>query len=37
VIVVSSGQATYCLRSTHNGDAVYKDGPSGEITETACT
>ena len=35
--VVSSSSSTYCLRSIHRGQAYYKNGPSGDITTTACS
>jgi type IV pilus assembly protein PilA len=35
--VVSAGAATYCISATKGSSTFYKNGPSGEITTTACT
>lgn len=36
IAVVSGSAATYCLRSTHDDATVFKNGPGGAITTTAC-
>ena len=35
--IVSSGTAAYCVKSTVGQEVWYKNGPSGDITTTACT
>jgi type IV pilus assembly protein PilA len=37
VTVLSTGQTTYCLKSTKGTPDYYKDGPGGDIVKTACT
>jgi type IV pilus assembly protein PilA len=37
VWVVSVGASTYCLRSNKSSFSYYKNGPSGDISTTACT
>jgi type IV pilus assembly protein PilA len=36
VWVKSAGASTYCLQSLEGGFDYYKNGPGGDITETAC-
>jgi prepilin-type N-terminal cleavage/methylation domain-containing protein len=35
--VLSAADGGYCVRSAVGGAAWYKQGPDGEITETACS
>jgi type IV pilus assembly protein PilA len=37
VVIVSASKTTYCLKSTVGTKSWYKNGPSGDITKTACT
>ncbi len=37
VTIVSAGASTYCIRSTVGQASFYKNGPSSDITATACT
>ena len=36
ITIVSSGSTTYCISSTVGAEVWYKNGPSGDITSTAC-
>lgn len=35
--VLSSADATYCIRSIHRGEAYYKSGPGSPISSTPCS
>jgi type IV pilus assembly protein PilA len=35
--IVSAGESTYCLKSEVGEAEFFKNGPSGDITATACT
>lgn len=37
ISVLSASAASYCLRSVHNGEAYYKNGPGGSIVSTPCS
>ncbi len=37
ISVLSTSAAGYCLRSIHNGESYYKNGPGGDITATPCS
>lgn len=37
IVVVSGDVSTFCIRNTVGGWTYYKNGPSGDITTTACT
>jgi type IV pilus assembly protein PilA len=37
VNILSAGTTTYCLTSTVGQSTYYKNGPSADITKTACT
>lgn len=37
ITVVSASRTTYCIRNTVGGWTYYKNGPSADITTTACT
>ena len=37
VNVLSAGATTYCISSTVGQSTYYKNGPSADITKTACT
>jgi prepilin-type N-terminal cleavage/methylation domain-containing protein len=37
IAVVSAGASTYCVSASVNGSTWFKDGPSGQITRTACS
>jgi len=36
VSVISAAQTTYCLMSTKGSPTYYKNGPGGDIVQTAC-
>ncbi len=37
IVIVSAGASSYCIRSTVGQATFYKNGPSGDITATACS
>ena len=37
ISVLSASAAGYCLRSIHNGESYYKNGPGGDIMVTPCS
>ena len=37
IVVVSAAATEYCVRATEGGSSWFKLGPSGQITQTACS
>ena len=37
IVVVSTAVDEYCVRATEGGSSWFKRGPSGQITQTACS
>ena len=37
IVVVSAAADEYCVRATEGGSSWFKRGPSGQITQTACS
>ena len=37
IVIVSAGATDYCIKSTVGQATYYKNGPSGDITATACS
>ena len=37
IVVVSTGANAYCVRATEGGNAWFKIGPDGPITQTICS
>lgn len=37
IVVVSAASHEYCVRATEGGSSWFKHGPSGQITQTACS
>ena len=37
IVIVSAGDSTYCIKSKVGQAEYFKNGPSGDITATACT
>jgi hypothetical protein len=37
IVVVSTGADDYCVRATESGSTWYRQGPDGQITQTACS
>jgi prepilin-type N-terminal cleavage/methylation domain-containing protein len=37
ISIVSAGATSYCVSATVEGETWYKAGPSGPITQTACS